>query len=180
MANVLTDPPFAADPPIKLNVNGKILGLVIGILALIGAVLGLVGLLGALTLLSAVTNISNACNAAGVSCGPTGIFFLALIGFLCVFVGDVLGAIGGFQMYSLNRAGKDRVIYGLALTVVGAVVEVIGYSAGFIGSLIFSLIVAIVIWYLVVISRFPGEAPLVASAYGGGYGSPPPPAPPAV
>ena len=180
MANVLTDPPFAADPPIKFNVNAKILGLVIGILALISAVLGLVGLLGALTLLNTVTNLTNACNAVGVSCGPSGIFFLALIGFLLVVAGDILGAVGGFRMYNFNREGKDQVIYGLALTVVGAVVEVIGYSAGFVGSLIFSIIVSVVIWYLVVISRFPGEAPLVSSAYGGGYGSPPPPAPPAV
>jgi len=32
------------------------------------------------------------------------------------------------------------------------------------------------VYYLVVISRFPGEAPLVSSP--GGYGAPPPPPPP--
>ena len=177
MANVLTDPPFIADPPIKINVNAKILGLVIGILALIGAVLGLVGLLGALTLLNAVNTLTNICNATGVSCGPSGIFVLALVGFLVVLIGDIMGAIGGFQMYNLNREGKNRVIYGLALTVVGAIVEVVGYSSGFIGSLVFSIVVSVVIWYLVIVSRFPGEAPLVANVRPGGYGSPPPPPP---
>ena len=39
MANILTDPPFAADPPIKLNVPAKTLGLVIGILAIIGIII---------------------------------------------------------------------------------------------------------------------------------------------
>ena len=44
MANILTDPPFAADPPIKLNVPAKTLGLVIGILAIIGIIIDLIAL----------------------------------------------------------------------------------------------------------------------------------------
>jgi hypothetical protein len=183
MANILTDPPFAANPPVKLNVNAKILGLVIGILALIGAVFG--GLIGGLLSLFSL--------AAG---GFGGIW---LIGILIGLVADIIGAIGGFQMYSMNRAGKRLVIYALALAFLGAIVGAIGnivaysgiytlggYSAGgAIFGLIFGVIVYGIVWYIVVISRWPGDVPLVATpnvgGYGnppGGYGSPPPPPPP--
>lgn len=174
MANVLTDPPFAADPPLKFNVNAKILGLVIGILAIIGLVLALIALPVVFALTSAVSNICS--EVGGVNCGTSGIFALALIGVLLSIVGDVLYAIGGFQMYNMNRAGKSKVIYGLAINVVGGVIQIIGY--GGVAGFIFSLIIAVVVYYLVVISRFPGETPLVASA-AGGYGAPPPPPPPA-
>jgi len=60
--------------------------------------------------------------------------------------------------------------------------EIVGY--GGVGSFVFDLIIAVVLYYLVVISRWPGDAPLVATGptggYGnppGGYGSPPPPPP---
>lgn len=173
MANVLTDPPFAADPPIKFNVNAKILGLVIGILAIIGLVLSIIALPIVFALTSTVSNLCT--QVGGVNCGTTGIFALALVGVLLSIVGDILYAIGGFQMYNMNAAGKAKVIYGLALNVVGGIIQIIGY--GGVAGFIFSLIIAVVVYYLVVISRFPGERPLVASAPG--YGSPPPPPPPA-
>jgi hypothetical protein len=78
-------------------------------------------------------------------------------------------------MYQLNRAGKDQVIYGVAVGVIGGILQIVGY--GGVGGFIFSLIVAVIIYYLVVISRFPGESPLVAAP--GGYGGTPPPPPPA-
>jgi hypothetical protein len=182
MANTLLEPPFAANPPVKLNVNAKILGLVIGILALIGAVFG--GLVGGLFSLFSL--------AAG---GFGGIW---LIGILLTLIADVVAAIGGFQMYSMNRAGKRLVIYALAIGVLASVVTAIGniiaysglyvlggYSAGgAIFGLIFGVIIYAIIYYIVVISRWPGDVPLVASpgGYGnppasGGYGSPPPPPP---
>jgi hypothetical protein len=90
------------------------------------------------------------------------------------------------------------VIYALALAFVGSIVGAIGnivaysgiytlggYSAGgAIFGLIFGVIVYGIVWYIVVISRWPGDVPLVATGptgYGnppGGYGSPPPPPPP--
>jgi len=179
MANALIDPPFAADPPVKLNVNAKILGLVIGILALIGAILALV----ALPVVFALNNaVNDTCRALGLSnCGTTGIFGLALIGVLVALGAAIIEAIGGFRMYQGDRQGKEWVIYGLALGLIGGILEIIGY--GGIGGFIFNLIIAFVIYYLVVISRFPGEAPLAPSTGGGygggGYGSPPPPPPPA-
>lgn len=178
MANVLTDPPFAADPPLKFNVNAKILGLVIGILAIIGLVISLIALPVVFALNSEVNSINQFCNSIGSSnCGAStnGIFALALIGVIISIVGDALYAVGGFQMYNMNRAGKAKVIYGIAINVVGGILQIVGY--GGIGGFIFSLIVALIIYYLVVISRFPGEMPLVATTRPGGYGSPPPPPP---
>lgn len=172
MANVLTDPPFAADPPLKFNVNAKILGLVIGILAIIGLILSLIALPVVFALTSAVTNFCS--QVGGVNCGTSGIFALALVGVLLSIVGDILYAIGGFQMYNMNRAGKTKVIYGLLINVIGGIVQIIGY--GGVAGFVFSLIIAVIVYYLVVISRFPGEAPLVAAP--AGYGTPPPPPPP--
>jgi hypothetical protein len=172
MANVLTDPPFAADPPIKLNVPAKTLGLVIGILAIIGIIIDLIALPVVFALTSVSSDVSTACRElGGTDCGTSGIFFLALIGVLIGLVGSVLYAFGGFRMYQLNRSGKDLVIYGLVVNLVGGIFAIVGY--GGVGSFIFSLIIAVVVYYLVVISRWPGDAPLVATP--GGYGSPPPP-----
>jgi len=179
MANILTNPPFAADPPIKLNVPAKTVGLVAGILGIIGVIfLGLFGLIAAF----ALTTVSTIC-AGLTNCGTTGIFFIAIIGVILAAVGALLYLIGGFQMYSLNRKGKDLVIYGLALGLVGGLFDLIGGLGA--GNFIFGLIWFVVGWYLVVISRWPDEPPLVASpgGYGnppGGYGSPPPPPPPSV
>jgi hypothetical protein len=183
MANVLTDPPFAADPPIKLNVPAKTLGLVIGILAILGIIFDLI----ALPVVFALNNVASDANTLcrefnDLNCANTsGIFGLALIGVLIGLVGSILYAFGGFRMYQLNRSGKDLVIYGLIVNVIGGIFAIIGY--GGVGNFIFSLIVAVVVYYLVVISRWPGDAPLVASGTPGGYGNPPgggytPPPPP--
>jgi hypothetical protein len=184
MANMLTNPPFAADPPIKINVPAKTVGLVAGILGIIGVIfLGLFGLIAAFALTTIGTACSNL-NSLGVAtnCGTAGIFFLALIGVILAAVGALLYLIGGFQMYGLNRKGKDLVIYGLALGLIGGLLDLIGGLGA--GDFIFALIWFVVGWYIVVISRWPGDAPLVASGptggYGnppGGYGSPPPPPP---
>jgi len=179
MANILTDPPFAADPPIKLNIPAKTVGLIAGILGIIGVIfLGLFGLIAAL----ALTTVSTACNnlnslGVATNCGTAGIFFLALIGVIAGAVAAVLYLIGGFQMYNLNRNGKNLVIYGLALGLIGGLLELIGGLGA--GSFVFDLIWFVVGWYIVVISRWPGDAPLVATSLPpGGYGSPPPPPPP--
>jgi hypothetical protein len=93
-------------------------------------------------------------------------------------------------MYNLDRSGKVLVIYALALGLGGAVVVLIGqliaysgflaYSAGgAIVGLIIDAIIYFCIYYLVVISRFPGEQPLVPGSMGG-YQQPPPPPPPGV
>src|SRR5690348_13052591 len=108
MANALTDPPFAADPPVKLNVNARILGLVIGILAVIGGILNLFA--GGLFSIFAFAG---------------GFAFLWFLGVLLQLAADILAAIGGFQMYNLNRSGKNLVIYGVGVAVIGAIVSFI-------------------------------------------------------
>ena len=179
MANILTDPPFAADPPIKVNIPAKTVGIVAAILGILGLIFfGLFGLFAAF----ALTTLATVCNGL-TDCSTGGIFFLALVGVIVTLVGSLLYLVGGFQMYNLNRAGKNLVIYGLALGLVGGLLELIGGLGA--GGFIFDIIWFVVGWYIVVISRWPGDAPLVAAGptggYGnppGGYGSPPPPPPP--
>jgi len=178
MPNVLTDPPFATDPPVKMNVDAKILGLVIGIIAVIFAVFGLIGLIA----------VFGACTIAGVTISGCGFPILWLLGSIVVLAAEIAAAVGGFRMYQLNREGKNLVIYGLALGAVGALLFLVGqiifYSGyaglgggygGAIAYFIIYVIVYFVIYYLVVISRFPGDAPLAPTP---GYPTPPPPPPP--
>jgi hypothetical protein len=175
--NLLTNPSFKDSPPVRLNVNAKILGLVIAILACIGALLSLF----AGGLLSII----------GFVGGFAPIWFL---GVLVAIAGEVLGAVGGFQMFSLKPGGKNLVIYGLALGMAGAVLSLVGeimaYSgllgygaSGAIVGLVLDAIVYGTIYYLVVISRFPSEVALIPTTAMGpppfgpppAYGPPPPP-----
>jgi len=180
--NLLTDPPFAADPPVKVNVNAKVLGLVIGIVAVVLAVFGLLGLIA----------VFSACTIAGITVSGCGLPILWLLGSIVGLGGYIVAAIGGFRMYQLDREGKTYVIYGIALGVLGSLVYLIGniifysgsllsgYAVGYGGAIVFFIIgvlVDFVVYYMVVISRYPGEAPLVPTT---GYGAPPPPPPPTV
>jgi hypothetical protein len=144
-ANSLLNPSWAQNPPVKLDINAKILGIVIAVLSalgVLGSLLALLGLLGGSALLAAA--------------GFGGILFIAIIGTLVGGVADLLSLVGGWQMYQGNVAGKRLVIYGLALALAGDVVSGFGYLR--IGNVILPLLVILAIYYLVVISRFPGEA----------------------
>ncbi len=176
MANALTEPPFAANPPVKVNINAKTLGLVLMILGIIGLIFAIIGLL----------TIFGFCGGFGV--GLCGFPIIWLLGDLVGLAGLVIGTIGAYRMYQGLRQGKDWVIYGLALGLLGALIGLIGnimaysgllgFGAGAIVGFIIDLIIYFIVYYLVVISRFPGEAPLVATPGGyGGYGAPPPPPP---
>ena len=95
---------------------------------------------------------------AGAVAGSTfaGIFFLALIGVLVNLVADVMAAIGGWQMYQGNESGKRLAIYGLALAFLAQLVQMIGFgSAGG----ILSLILLAILYYAIVVSRYPSQAP---------------------
>ncbi|TMG33796.1 MAG: hypothetical protein E6H92_14200 [Chloroflexi bacterium] len=148
MTNRLLNPPFAQDPPVKLDIDAKILGIIIAILSAIGVIAGLFGLL-------ALLGFSALLAAAGAS----GIVFLAWIGVLAGLVADVMSLLGGWQMYQGIADGKRLVIYGLAIGFVAQIVSALGYAS--IGSLILPILVILVVYYLVVISRFPGPAPSV-------------------
>jgi len=136
--DTLVNPPFANDPPVKVNLDAKVVGLVVAILAALGALLSLLALLALL--------------GAGAVAGSTfgGIFFIALIGVLVTLVADVMAAIGGWQMYQGSESGKRLAIYGLAL----AFVAQIGSAGGILG-----LILLAIVYYAIVVSRYPGQAP---------------------
>ena len=148
--DTLVNPPFANDPPVKLNLDAKVVGLVVAILAAIGGVLSLFGLLGLLGLGAALTAFA-------------GIFALALIGVIVNIVADVMMVMGGWQMYQGNESGKRLVIYGLAIAFLAQIVLALGYTAG---SAILQLILLGIIYYVVVVSRFPGQTPNTSSSRG--------------
>ena len=86
MANILTDPPFAADPPIKVNIPAKTVGIVAAILGILGLIFfGLFGLFAAF----ALTTLATVCNGL-TDCSTGGIFFLALVGVIVTLVGSLL------------------------------------------------------------------------------------------
>ena len=157
--DTLYHPPFENDPPLKFNISAKTLGLILAILYAIFALFSLFGVLGAIGI-----------SALGAALGVREILILVVIGAIVAAVGDVLVAWGGYQMYKENIDGKRLAIMGLALGVVASILGAIGAESptGIIGTIIINGI----IWYLIVISRFPSEAPLVTS---GGSGAPPPP-----
>jgi len=138
--DTLVNPPFANDPPVKVNLDAKVVGLVVAILAGLGALFGLLALLAVL----------------GLGAAFAGVFFLAFIGLLVGVVGDVMCAIGGWQMYQGNASGKRLAIYGLALAFVAELILMIGYS---VSSAILQLILLAVFYYAIVVSRYPGQAP---------------------
>src|SRR5436853_1647481 len=123
MANALTDPPFAADPPVKLNVNATTLGLVLLILGIIGIVFGIIGLLA----------VFGACTVLGITVSGCGFPILWMLGALIGLAGVIVGTIGAYRMYQLNREGKNLVVYGLALGLLGALVNLIGNVVAYSG-----------------------------------------------
>lgn len=146
----LLDPPFAKDPPVKLNIPAKTLGLVYAILSGIAVLFGLFAILGLLGL-------------TGIAVGAgafAGVFWLGLLGAIVGEVGSVLVAWGGYQMYQGKREGRPRVVYGLATGVVGSLIGSLGGVGDLVGWVIGAAI-SFVLYYLVIISRFPDEPPLV-------------------
>src|ERR1700738_5406632 len=107
--DTLVNPPFANDPPVKLNLDAKVVGLVAAILAGIGALFALLGLLALLGASAAATAFA-------------GIFFIAFIGVIVSGVADVIALVGGWQMYKGNESGKRLAIYGLAIAFAAEVV----------------------------------------------------------
>ena len=141
--DTLVNPPFANDPPVKVNLDAKVVGLVVAILAAIGGLFSLFALLGLLGL-------------GAVAATVGGVFFLAIIGVLLTLVADVMTVIGGWRMYQGNESGKRLAIYGLALSFVAEILLAIGLSGG---SAILQLILLAILYYAVVVSRYPGKAP---------------------
>ena len=152
MLESLLAPPFAADPPVKLNVPAKTVGLILAILGAIGALFGILGVFALLAV-------------SAIAAAYGGIFLLAMIGVIISEIGTIVGAWGGYQMYQGKREGKKLAIYGVLINVVGSLIAAIGGSGGLVGW-IFGALISFVIYYLIVISRFPDEPPLVATTTG--------------
>lgn len=171
--NALVNPPFRSNPPLKVNVPARTIGIVIAILAGLAALFQIFVTITAFTFANALDSF---CSVYGGCETHTAI--LAGLGALIVLVGDVLGAWGGFQMYQMQPRGKALVVYGMVLAIAGNIVYLIGWGFGYaFGSVIVQIIIYAIVWYFVVISRFPNEAPLVAhpaGGYPGGYPQQPP------
>lgn len=144
----LLNPPFAQDPPVKINVNAKTLGAVIAVLAVLGVVGVVVTLLSLLALGSMMTAV-----------GYGGIVFLSIIGLIVDLVAELMALVGGWRMYHENPDGKRLVIYSLAIGILGQIVAGVGHYS--ISGPIFSLILLAVVYYVVILSRFPTQ-PTVA------------------
>jgi hypothetical protein len=146
LMNQLLHPSFMKDPPVKLDIPAKTLGLIYAILGGIASLFGLFAIF-ALFGLSAVTSIT----------GVGGVFVLLLIGSIISEAGTVLAAWGGYRMYQGDHGGKRPVVLGLAISVIGGLVSSLGaYGSGLPGWIV-SVAITFVLYYLVLISRFPDE-----------------------
>lgn len=139
----LVNPPFAKDPPVKMEVDAKMVGIVLAILAAISLLFGLSGLLAVL-------------GFGSILLAYSGFFALAFLALAVGVVADVIAIIGGWQMYKANPAGKRLAIYGIALAFIAALVSALAYS--FASGLV-ELIILAALYYAVVVSRFPGSQP---------------------
>jgi hypothetical protein len=142
----LLNPPFAKDPPVKLNVPAKTLGLIYAILGGIAALFGLFGLL-ALLGLSGVATLT----------GFGGFWLLLVLGSLVSEAGTALAAWGGYRMYQGDRTAKKPVVLGLAISVIGGLITALGSFGSGLPGWIVGTAVTFVLYYLVIISRFGDE-----------------------
>jgi hypothetical protein len=168
----LVNPTFIdrENPPLKVNVSAKTIGIV-------AAVLGALAILFYLVAIPTVLALGSTTTILGVVVQThTGNLLVALIGLIVGLIGDLMGTVGGYQMYQGNREGKRLLIYGLVIGTASNLVYNIGLGVVF--SWVFGLIVTAIIYYFIVISRWPDEAPLVTTGGSSGAAPPPPPPPP--
>jgi hypothetical protein len=164
-------PPFENDPPVKFNIPAKTIGLVY---CIIGAILLVFAGLGALLTL-VFGGIGTAINVTNGG-SPVG-FIIRLVSIVIAVVAYAMIAWGGYRMYQLDHGGRDMVLLGIFALVVSGFIGAFGsLSVLIVAGLIFwaiSTAVTFIFYYLIVISRFPDEAPLVAGG-GSNAGAPPP------
>lgn len=142
--DMLLNPSFAKDPPVKLDIPAKTLGLVLAILAGISTFFGVIAVLG----VSALTAVAGT--------GP-----LFLVGNVINVIGSALLAWGGYRMYQVDRDGKRLAIYGIVASAVGSLIAALG-NLGLAGWIV-NAVILFVIYYIVVISRFEGEPKLATT-----------------
>lgn len=139
--DALVNPPFATNPPIRLSVDAKFIGLGVAILA---GLFGLIGLYDLLVLLN-----------AGIQPSYAGIWVVLFVDTVVNLLADAMGLIGGWRMFKGNPAGKRLAIYGLTLSFLVQALLGLGFGTG--PSLIVWLILLAMLYYAVVVSRFTGD-----------------------
>jgi hypothetical protein len=142
----LMAPAFMKNPPVKLDIPAKTLGLVYAILGALGVLFGLFGLFAALGL-----------SAVATAVGVGGVWILLLIGGLVSLVGTALAAWGGYKMYQGDHAAKRTVVMGLVISLIGGLISALGTFGGGLPGWIISALITFVLYYLVIISRFSDE-----------------------
>jgi len=150
------------NPPMKVNVNAKTVGLVSAILGALFALFALFAILGLL----ALGGVATAVGGTGVG----GLVMVGVIFIILALITDLMWTYGGWQMYQEKPEGRSMVVVSLALSFIFSVVGDL-FSTN-IGGIIISLIINGAIYYFVMISRFPNEAPVAGAVM-------PPPPPPA-
>lgn len=169
--NVIVNPPFRNDPPVKVNVTARTMGI-------IALVFGILGGLALLLLLPAVVFVSTAANDLCHLYNDcvTNSYPLATFGIVVGIVGVVAQIVGGIWMMNGQVKGRALLVYALILGVLGNLLVTVNYGGG---TSFFGIVLDLVIYYFLVIARFPGEAPLATTTgTPPSYGSPPPSAPP--
>ncbi len=154
--NGLVRPPFAARPPIRLNLDARLLGLVLTILGIIATVVSLLYVLG----------VSSLCNGLVLCSFPT----VNVAGTVLLTAGWAVMTVGVVMMLTLTGGGRALAVYGVVAAALGDVVSLVGnivfvganslyyrLGAGSIVIFVFWLIVAAILYYLVVTGRPAGE-----------------------
>jgi hypothetical protein len=152
----LVEPTFIdrSNPPLKVSAT------VIGWIAVVLAALGLLGLLIAIPVVFAVGTA--VALVGGTTGSHAGIFLLALLGLVLVAITTLMALVGGWQMTQGNHNGRRLLIQSLALNVIFSLIYNIGLAN--VGQFILHLVVNAIIYYFVVISRFPDELTVGASS----------------
>ncbi len=139
--DALVNPPFATNPPIRLSVDARFIGLTVAILA------GLLGLLGMYDILLLFN--------AGFKSSYAATWILLFVDTVVNLVADAMGLIGGWRMFKRDPSGKRLAIYGLALAFIVQALLGLGFGTGL--SSIVWLVLLAMLYYAVVVSRFAGD-----------------------
>ena len=83
-------------------------------------------------------------------------FAAALVGFVLVAITQVMALVGAWQMIRGEHNGRRLLLQALILSVVGSLIYNIGLSNS--GQFVVQVVIRAVLYFFVVISRFPDEA----------------------
>jgi hypothetical protein len=157
MANPLTSgalvrPGFADHPPLRLNVNARVLGLVMTV----------VGIAAIVLCVRFVAGVAGLCNGLSLCTFPT----VDELGNVVLTLGWLVATVGFVLLATSAPSGPSWAVYGLLVVVVGDILSLVGdvifvsanslyygIGPGAIVIFVFWLVVPVVAYYLVVISR---------------------------